>query len=219
LAGLRLGSSVPGILSVLVLYVLGRRLFSPRVGFIAAALLAIGAWHIHFSRSGSGYMLGSFTELLALYLSIRALESARLLDAVLAGFALGFCFDVYFAARLTPAVVALLVAYRAATERLFLKRTLPSLGVITVAAVAVIAPMIPLVVGPERGMAARTEAISVFQNREHVLDSTGTKSLPAALLVQAGRTVEAFNVRGESSQQYFHRGAPLFDVWTGPWLV
>ncbi len=52
LFGLRLGSALEGLLSILVLYLLARRLWGPRPALVAAALMAIAEWHVHFSRTG-----------------------------------------------------------------------------------------------------------------------------------------------------------------------
>jgi mannosyltransferase len=45
------------VASVLVVYFLGRQLFDPRVGLIAAALLAINAYHVQYSQDARSYSL------------------------------------------------------------------------------------------------------------------------------------------------------------------
>lgn len=45
------------VASVLVMYFLGRRLFDSRVGLIAAALLAINAYHVQYSQDARSYSL------------------------------------------------------------------------------------------------------------------------------------------------------------------
>ena len=58
------------IASIPVIYVLGRRLFGSRVGLIAAALLAINAYHIQYSQDARSYSLMVFLCLLSsLYFS------------------------------------------------------------------------------------------------------------------------------------------------------
>jgi len=48
----RLPMVFAGVGSVLVLFYLGRRMFGPPVGFVAAGLAALNPWHLQLSRSG-----------------------------------------------------------------------------------------------------------------------------------------------------------------------
>jgi mannosyltransferase len=53
------------IASVPVIYLLGRRLFDARVGLIAAALLAVNAYHVQYSQDARSYSLMVFLCLLS----------------------------------------------------------------------------------------------------------------------------------------------------------
>jgi mannosyltransferase len=53
------------IASVPVIYLLGRRLFGSRVGLIAAALLAVNAYHVQYSQDARSYSLMVFLCLLS----------------------------------------------------------------------------------------------------------------------------------------------------------
>jgi len=53
------------IASVPIIYLLGRRLFDPRVGLIAAALLAVNAYHVQYSQDARSYSLMVFLCLLS----------------------------------------------------------------------------------------------------------------------------------------------------------
>jgi hypothetical protein len=107
LRGLRLASVAQGALSVLLLYLLARRLFSINVAVIAATLMAVAQWHIHFSRVGTSYMQGLFATILVIFLTVRAVQRGRALDYLLAGLAAGLCLEVYYAARLAPLLAVL----------------------------------------------------------------------------------------------------------------
>jgi 4-amino-4-deoxy-L-arabinose transferase-like glycosyltransferase len=63
-----------GILSIVVLYWLGRRMFSTRIGLIAAFLLAINPMHIYHSRDLRFYSLGVLLILLTFTTLHRATE-------------------------------------------------------------------------------------------------------------------------------------------------
>ena len=121
LFGLRMASAIEGVLSIVLLYLLARRLWGPRPALLAAAFMAVAAWHIHFSRTGFHYMQAPVATLLALYFLVRGIQDRRVLDWVLCGFAIGLCIEVYYAARLAPVIVLVYLGYRAVTERGFVR--------------------------------------------------------------------------------------------------
>jgi hypothetical protein len=51
-AGIRWLSAILGTLTIPLTYLIGRRLFSPAVGLLAAALLAVSFWSLMYSRFG-----------------------------------------------------------------------------------------------------------------------------------------------------------------------
>jgi mannosyltransferase len=61
----RLLSVLFAIASIPVIYLLGRRLFGSRVGLIAAALLAVNAYHVQYSQDARSYSLMVFFCLLS----------------------------------------------------------------------------------------------------------------------------------------------------------
>ncbi len=81
LFGLRMHSVILGLLSILIAYFLFRRLFGPRTALIAACLLAFAQWHIHLSRIGINYMQALLAILLALFFTIRTLDTLILVPA------------------------------------------------------------------------------------------------------------------------------------------
>src|SRR5919112_3417645 len=64
---LRFPSAVAGVLSVLVIYLLGRRLYSPREGLIAALLTAVLQTPVYFSQEARTYSLLLLFSMLATY--------------------------------------------------------------------------------------------------------------------------------------------------------
>lgn len=53
---IRLASSIIGVLTILAIFFLGKTLFSTKIGFLSALMLAIAPWHIHFSRIGQEFI-------------------------------------------------------------------------------------------------------------------------------------------------------------------
>jgi len=106
--GVRMLSAIIGALAVLGTYVLIRRLMGGPIAFVAAALLAVFHFHIHFSRLAANQILDTLLVVLAIYFLDRGVLERRRLDCVLAGVVLGFTQYFYLGARIVP---LLAVAY------------------------------------------------------------------------------------------------------------
>ncbi|MBV9547403.1 MAG: glycosyltransferase family 39 protein, partial [Chloroflexi bacterium] len=160
LFGLRMASVIEGALTVVVLYLLGRRLWGARPALVAAALLSIAAWHVHFSRMGSQHMQAPLAILLVLYFLIRGVQDALLLDWVLCGFAIGLSFEVYYAARVAPALVLAYLGYRTATEKREFVHT-HGLGLLALVfgAFVFVAPMTVVYARDPQTLDSRTDAV------------------------------------------------------------
>jgi len=75
----RLPSALLGIFSVWLIYLLTQALLkSERAGKLAALLLAISPWHLHFSRGGWETNAATFFILAGVYLFLKALDQPRL---------------------------------------------------------------------------------------------------------------------------------------------
>jgi len=97
----RMAQAVMGILSVMLIYILGKRLFNPSVGLVAAGLLCVNPWPVHFSRLGYEPCLAPFTVitgfLFLLYSNLSLDDNQKSLPspfiAGLAGLMIGiFCY-------------------------------------------------------------------------------------------------------------------------------
>lgn len=88
----RLVSVAIGILTVLILYIMGCRLYGRRAGFISALLLAVMPYHVVVTRQV--LLDGSMTlcATLTLYLMVRYYETQRSLWLVAAGAGMGLTF-------------------------------------------------------------------------------------------------------------------------------
>ncbi len=70
----RMTSALSGVLAVLVLFLLGRRMYDEKVALLAAGLLAISRWHISFSRIAFSGIQATLWPALALLLLWIALQ-------------------------------------------------------------------------------------------------------------------------------------------------
>lgn len=99
----RLVQTLYGALGILLTYLVGRRIFSWKIGVFGALALAFMPWHIH----ASGYFKPDAQlvamVLLAFYLSLRALESPGVKSFLLAGIAIALAMST----KMTGGIVAL----------------------------------------------------------------------------------------------------------------
>ena len=66
--------AISGVLSVVALYALGKRLFGPLVGLLAAFLLALSPMDVWYSREARAYALLALLGILTAYFMVRALD-------------------------------------------------------------------------------------------------------------------------------------------------
>ncbi len=242
LRGLRSGAAVGGLLSILLLYGLARRLYGVRPALLGSCLLAVSQWHIHYSRDGITVIHAVVATVLLLYLIVRAVESGQTADYVLVGFAVGLCLNVYYPARLAPILAGLYVAHRALYDRALLASQWPGLVATVIAVLVFMAPFWSSAAlaaaeahaGPDGDsgdgtmylehdpshITGRAGSVLLFSpnNLRHALGAYHVDRVEQALAIQAVSTLTAFNFGQDNSEQYAHR-APLLDFWTAALLV
>lgn len=86
----RLPSVILGLLSIWLLYLIGRKLYSEEAGLFAAFLLGITVNHVYISRAGLQETYVIFFLLLASYFFLRSLEQDKYLIWTGAALGLGF---------------------------------------------------------------------------------------------------------------------------------
>lgn len=86
-------SALAGFLTVPLLYALGERLFSTRVGLIGALLLSVNAFHIRFSQEARAYTLVVLLTTLSSFFFVKAIERNSRTDW--AGYVLAAALAVY----------------------------------------------------------------------------------------------------------------------------
>lgn len=152
LAAARFPSLVCGLTAVLLTWQIGRRLFSPAVGVVAAALIALNPFQIIASNELRMYPLLEVFVLVSTCLLYRAAQSpgvARWWLAYGASIALA-AYVSYYSLVLIPAQVAWVLLSRPS------RRSIANLAAAGCVALVLYLPWIPYMLGvPGRGIAAR----------------------------------------------------------------
>ena len=219
LFGLRMTSVVEGTLAVAIWYVVAKRLFSVRIAALSALILAMGQVAIGLSRVGIQNIQALLISVLLLYFLLRGLEKNHILDFLIAGFLVGFSGELYFAARATVIVIGLYLLYRAIREPHFVGANWRGFLVLVAGAVIAFAPLgLTYLQDPNALLHAGSPTYLDPQFVQHEFGVYHTHSIPYALWQQFIRTIGAFNLLGETSDNLAFRG-PLLDFWSSALTV
>lgn len=109
--GVRAISGLVGAATVVLTYLLARRLFGWPAALIAATLLAGFHFHVHFSRLASSQIMDPLAVVAALYFLDRGLTERRPADCLLAGMAIGLSQYAYLGSRIIPFVAVAYVVF------------------------------------------------------------------------------------------------------------
>lgn len=96
--GVRMPAAILGVITVWLTYLIATKLFSERVGWLAALLMAITPWSIHYSRTGFEYNTYLTLFLISIYTLILSEKKSKLL--LLSGLCWGLTFYTYNPAKL-----------------------------------------------------------------------------------------------------------------------
>jgi hypothetical protein len=227
-AGGRMLSVLVGTSTVLTTYLLGRAVGGRRTGWIAAAVMAFAAYHVHYSRLASNQIFDPLIGTAALWLVWRAVgldrESVPTPEASawlwgLCGVVTGLGWSTYFGGRWVTVLVALVIGWRAVVERDFLRRHGRGLGLLLVGWLVVGLPLLGWTTRFPGTLTERTRAVSIFGSgwlaRE--MEMTGRSSM-ALVLQQAWRAVSAFHATPDPTFWY-RPEQPLLDFVSGALML
>ncbi|MEK7212634.1 MAG: glycosyltransferase family 39 protein, partial [Patescibacteria group bacterium] len=194
---LRLPSAIFGILTVWGLYLLGKELFSKRVGLLAAFFMAVSVWHIIFSRIGFRAIMAPFFAVWAIYLLLKAIHNPnskfQIPNSILAGILFGLGFYTYIAYRVSPLLLILFIIFFRKIPN-FWKVLLVFLGVTFIVALPI---GIYYLQNPADFM-GRTSQISVFSSATPLKD----------LALNIGKTLAMFNFVGDGNWRHNFASRP-----------
>ncbi|HWE61262.1 MAG TPA: PA14 domain-containing protein, partial [Chloroflexota bacterium] len=210
----RLTAALFGLLAVLAVYGLGRRVGGPALGLCAAALLAIAQWAIDFSRFGMSNiaapaMIGAGFLALAM-----AMYRPRIFWFALSGVLLGLSLLTYAGGFLAGACVAILVVgIRLLTDRAFRRAAWPAALFLPLGLLVGAAPFLTAL-GLDRSYTLdRESTVSLFT------EYTAWPDRISALLHNLRLHLLMFTVAGDNNGRHNLSGAPMLDTVTGACLL
>ncbi|MCC6934187.1 MAG: glycosyltransferase family 39 protein [Candidatus Yanofskybacteria bacterium] len=206
---LRSVSALIGVLTVLGVYLLARRMFDDwRLAAMAAFLMATGFWHVNFSRIGFRAILSACTAVWGFYYLYKGIETHRVWHWALAGLWFGLGFHTYIAFRVMPlAVILTLGAYwlslRAAfSHDKYLHARHQMLGGVALAVGIMIIALLPM-------------AAHFYANPGDLVGRTAKVSVWAGdnpwqtLAITTGKTLGMFFFAGDTNWRHNLAGQPI----------
>jgi len=235
-AGGRMLSALAGTFTVLATFLLARALGGRRVGWLAALLLTVSHYHIHFSRLASNQIFDPLIGTLALWLVWLALQPRRRslennhrdtedtekmpqIFWGLAGLVAGVGWYGYFGARWVTMLLGLIVVWRMLVEPRFLSRHWRGLALFVGGWLVVTLPLLGWYTVHPSALTERYNAVSIFASGWMTLAATLTgKSDAALLLEQLWKSATAFHLTYDPTFWYYPL-QPLADFITGAFMI
>ena len=210
IADVRLASVVFGLLAVVAVYLLGRRVGGPPLGLCAAALCAVAQWAIDFSRFGVAQVAAPGTVGLAFALFGVAMTRPTVFWFAITGFLLGLSLLSYYGAFIAAgSVTGFVLLARLLFDAPYRRAAWPAVLLLPVGAVVGAAPLL---------VAARLDA-------DYALGRLQTASLMgeypdwshrlSGMVANAHAHLMMFTVFGDRNGRHNLPGAPMLDPVTG----
>ncbi len=202
-------SAVMGVLTVLGVYLLTRRMFDDwRVAALAAFFIATGFWHVNFSRIGFRAIMAPLMAVWGFYYMYKGIESNRLWHWSLAGLFFGLGFHTYIAYRVIPGAIALtLIALWLSLHAVFhhgkylhaRHQQLGGVAMMVALMIIVLLPMAAYFYSNPQDFTGRTGQVAVWASESPV----------KALTVNVGKTLGMFFFRGDTNWRHNIAGQPI----------
>lgn len=216
---LRLMSALPGALTVPATYLLARSMFGPVVAALAAVIVAVNHFHLHFSRIiVSGNVVDALFGALALWLLYRAVTRGRTVDFVLSGLVMGLHLYFYMGARLVILLAAGYMLLLFLLDRRRAQANLWNFGALLGMLAVVGAPMVRWMITNPVDFWVRASAMGIIQNGWLVHEAVVTgRTIPDLLWQQFVNALLIFNFFPVN--MFYEASLPMFDHLAGAFLV
>jgi hypothetical protein len=194
LFAVRFGSALLGLLSLVAVYLLVRRLFGVRPAMLLLIMTTPFHWHLHFSRSGFHYMQAASLSAVAIWLFVLAFDRRSPVLFGCSGVVTGIAWQTYYAAWLTPIILVTWAAGEAVMDRQHFKSIIKGLAVTVALLIVTLAPLLAYYAQESEYAWSRPNAVFVFSayNTQHLHEVYGTTSAWQLLAKNARGLVALF---------------------------
>jgi 4-amino-4-deoxy-L-arabinose transferase-like glycosyltransferase len=193
-----------GSATVLLSYLLLRRMSSPRLALLGSLVLAICFPHILASRLGLRAILLPLLEAAALYFLWHGLQNNKRWPWIASGALTGLALYTYPPARFFPLVIVLYFIYLSTRGGGFFRRQLPNLLILAATALLVFAPLGAYFLhnpGTFMGRAYQVDDLKFILDRGDFVP----------LWRDTQNTLGMFSFQGDPTSRYNLAGRPVFD--------
>ncbi len=214
LLALRVVQALIGILTVPAFYVLLRYILGWRTALAGALVMAVGAWHVNFSRYGMccNNEAPPF-EILTLYFLVKGFRTGRATDFAWGGLMMGVGQYTYAGFRLFPFIIIAYVVYAFVLDKERVRKSMVHLVVYGVIAIVSFLPLGAWALQHRQEFFGRTAQTSVFAGK-----NTPQERM-AALTNSLRLHLRMFNIQGDGNGRHGMPGAPQVDWISGAALV
>jgi len=216
---LRMLSAVSGTLTIPALYIFARRFFSARVALVAASLLTVSHFHVHFSRVivATGIQ-DAFFATLGFYLFLSGLEQRSSSRLVLAGLVMGFELYIYMGARLTILLVPVYILALLIKDRKLVIDNRGGLLAFGGALLVISTPMAFFAVKHPDDFLARVNQLGIIQSGWLAQEAARTGLSKSHILLEQFR--KAFlTVNSNPAYAFYFSKLPMLDFLSGALFV
>jgi hypothetical protein len=214
LAGLSASGVIEGILIIIGVYLLGRDLFQPRVGLMAAALLTVSYTDLAATRQAI-YIDPVFFLVYAIYFLLLGLREGRGWAIVASGILTGLCLEMYYSGRIVVFIIGFIFLFLLIFRPPWLLTRGWAVLLWTIAVFVTLGPMLIVFIRHPVDFMSRTRDVFILSPAivKHMEGVYQVDSIPALLLQQARRTLLMFHYYPDKGTQFGFR-RPLLDPVT-----
>ena len=214
LFGLNMSGVIEGLLIILGVYLLGRDLYHPRVGMLAAALLTVSYAHLAASRQAT-YIDPVLFLVYGIYFLLLGLRQGRAWAIVVSGVLTVFCLQLYFSGRVIVFIIGFLLLFVWIFHRSSLKSRGWALILWGMAFMIGMGPMLVVFGQHPNAFLTRTREVFILAPDmvRHEMGVYHVNTIPAMLLQQARRTALMFHYYPDTGTQFGFR-RPFLDPFT-----
>ena len=219
LIGLRASAVLGGMVSLLGVYALGRETWSPRVGVLALAALAIDVVHIHFSRIPS-YIDPVPWMVWGLFFLVRGYRRRSPFHWALAGVCAAVAGNMYFSGRLIVPILLLFVIYIWLFHPRGWRANREGIVVLGLAFLVALGPMAITIVREWPAYTSRFRFVSLWDPGvyQHLIAKYQVTTFREVILEQLQRTFLTYQYFGDTSTQ-FGFPYPMLHPWLVPFFL